>query len=144
MIDKIGNALLADFGLLTIISDPANPSSSSSNTQGGSIRWMGPELLVPHKFGFEKSQPTTSSDCYALGMVVYETISGKLPFHKDTDVTASLKVMNGERPRRGAKFTEGLWKIMELCWAADPNDRPDIEVVLQFLETASNLRESCT
>jgi serine/threonine protein kinase len=104
---------------------------------------MSPELLVPEQFGYKKSRPTTSSDCYALGMVVYETVSGKLPFHKDTAFTASLKVIRGERPRRGGgeNFTEGLWKMLELCWAPDPNDRPSIEGVLCCLEAASDLRE---
>ena len=97
---------------------------------------MSPELLVPEQFGFKKSRPTTSSDCYALGMVVYETISGKLPFHKDTDFTTSLKVIKGERPRRGrgAKFTGSLWKMLEVCWASDPNNRPRVEDVLRCLE----------
>ena len=33
---------------------------------------MSPELLYPDKFGATDSRPTTQSDCYALGMVVYE------------------------------------------------------------------------
>jgi len=33
---------------------------------------MSPELLYPDKFGAKDSRPTTQSDCYALGMVVYE------------------------------------------------------------------------
>ena len=33
---------------------------------------MSPELLHPEKFGVKDPWPTTQSDCYALGMVVYE------------------------------------------------------------------------
>ena len=39
---------------------------------------MSPELLDPEKFGIgiphseESNRPTTQSDCYALGMVIYE------------------------------------------------------------------------
>jgi len=33
---------------------------------------MSPEPLYPDKFRAKDSQPTTQSDCYALGMVVYE------------------------------------------------------------------------
>jgi hypothetical protein len=33
---------------------------------------MSPELLDPDRFGISNSQPTKRSDCYALGMVVYE------------------------------------------------------------------------
>ena len=59
---------------------------------------MSPELIDPQRFGLENSRPTKSSDCYALGMVIYETISGHLPFHKDADMTVFVKVLNGKRP----------------------------------------------
>jgi len=141
LIDPAGHARLADFGLLTIISDPANFLSSSSYTQGGTVRWMSPELIAPQRFGLKKSRPTESSDCYALGMVIYETISGNPPFHKHTDFTVSLKVVEGKRPPRGVRFTESLWKTSELCWTPQPNERPSIEDVLQHLEKASNSLE---
>jgi len=46
-----------------------------SFTVGGTRRWMSPELLDPEKFGVPESEdnrPTRQSDCYALGMVIYE------------------------------------------------------------------------
>jgi len=141
LIDQSGRARLADFGLLTILSDPANLLSSSSCMEGGTVRWMSPELIDPQQFGFEKSRPTKSSDCYALGMVIYETISGNQPFHKDKNHTVSLKVLRGERPPRGLRFTETLWNMLELCWVSQPNDRPSIETVLQCLEGIPSLPE---
>ena len=33
---------------------------------------MSPELLDPEMFGLDNNRPTKQSDCYALGMVVYE------------------------------------------------------------------------
>jgi serine/threonine protein kinase len=102
---------------------------------------MSPELIHPQRFGLENSCPTKSSDCYALGMVIYETISGNLPFHKHADITVFVMVLAGERPPRGAEFTESLWKILELCWSPQPNNRPSIEDVLRCLETVSNLSE---
>ena len=140
LIDEAGQARLADFGLLTIISDPANDLPSSARTQGGTVRWMSPELIYPEHFGIEKSRPTKSSDCYALGMVIYETVSGKLPFHEHTDFAVSLKVVGGKRPRRRAKFKESLWKMLEWCWAYRSDDRPSVEDVLQCLETISDSR----
>lgn len=91
---------------------------------------MSPELIALRRFGFKDSRPTKPSDCYALGMVVYETISGNLPFHEDTDLTVFLRVVEGKHPSRGVKFTESLWKMLELCWAPQPNDRPSIDDVL--------------
>ena len=130
LIDQTCRARLADFGLLTIVSDPTNHLSSSSYAQGGTARWMSPELIALRRFGFKDSRPTKPSDCYALGMVVYETISGNLPFHEDTDLTVFLRVVEGKHPSRGVKFTESLWKMLELCWAPQPNDRPSIDDVL--------------
>jgi len=98
---------------------------------------MSPELIAPQKFGLETSRPTKSSDCYALGMVIYETISGNLPFHKYTDLTIFVKVLEGERPPRAAGFADSLWEMSELCWDSQPSARPNIEDVLQSLERVS-------
>ena len=139
LIDPTGNALLADFGLLTIISDPANFFSSTSYAQGGTARWMGPELINPEQFELDDNRPTKSSDCYALGMVIYETISGKVPFHKHADLTVFTKVLAGERPPRGVGFTESLWRMLKMCWKPRPSDRPTIEEVLQCLKEVPKL-----
>ena len=141
LIDQTCHALLADFGLSTIILDPKYLLSSSSHTQGGTARWMSPELIAPKQFGFKNSRPTISSDCYAVGMVIYETISGNLPFHKDTDIAVFMKVVKGEHPPRGVKFTKSLWGVLEQCWSPEPNNHPSIKDVLQCLEMASILSE---
>jgi len=138
LIDRTGCARLADFGLLTIISNPRYLLSSSSQTQGGTVRWMSPERIAPDRFGFKNSRPTISSDCYSLGMVIYETISGNLPFHKDTDPAVFMKIVEGKHPPRGVSFTKSLWGMLERCWASRPSDRPSIEDVLLCLEMASN------
>ena len=136
LIDQTGNVRLADFGFLTIISDPVYLLFSSSLVQGGTTRWMSPELLSPEGFGLKTSRPTKSSDCYSLGMVIYETISGKPPFHEDTDIAVIVKVLKGMRPCRTPAF-EGLWEILQECWAAEPGKRPSIEVVLQHFDVCS-------
>ena len=98
---------------------------------------MSPERIAPEQFGFTNGRPTIASDCFALGMVIYEIISGNLPFHKYTDIQVSLKVVKGEQPHRGVKFTEDLWKMLKRCWVVPPGSRPGIEDVLQCLETES-------
>ena len=98
---------------------------------------MSPELISPQRFGLKDSRPTKSSDCYALGMVIYETISGHLPFHKHADLVVVMKVSEGERPPRGSVFTDALWMVLELCRTPEPSARPNIGDVLQYLEGAS-------
>ena len=73
-------ACIADFGLSTITgvrttSLPLLKGSLMSFTSGGTVRWMSPELLDPERFGVQGSEadrPTRRSDCYAMGMVIYE------------------------------------------------------------------------
>jgi len=142
LIDQTGTARLADFGLLTIISDHTGHMSSSTGTQGGTARWMSPELIDPQGFGLEKSRPTERSDCYALGMVIFETISGYPPFHQHTlHATVFMKVLTGQRPPREVGFTDDLWKMLGLCWAPQPTNRPSIEDVLLLLEGVSHSSE---
>jgi len=103
---------------------------------------MSPELLDPTLFGSEDSGPTKGSDCYALGVVIFEVVSGEVPFSMYGDGFVLLKVIEGERPGRpqgaeGAWFTDELWEMLELCWSRQPKNRPTIEVVLEHLERAS-------
>ena len=138
LIDQNGHACLADFGLLTIISDPASFTAPSSPEVAGTVRWMSPELLSPDQPCPEDSRPTKASDCYALGMVIYEVLSGQMPFPRFHHLIVMQKVIRGERPGRpegvkGAWFTDDLWGMLDRCWATQPGARPNIEAVLESL-----------
>ena len=142
LINNDDHACIADFGLLTIIPDQASFISTISFTEGGTIRWMSPELLDPESFGLKDSCPTKESDCYALGMVAYEVLSGQMPFYQWKGPVIIRKVMSGERPGRpqgtqAVWFTDDLWEILELCWKPQPRDRPSLKTLLQCLENAT-------
>jgi len=86
LINKDRQACIADFGLSTITGVTTHAPESArasldsmdslmSFTGGGTRRWMSPELMDPERFGMPESEdnrPTRQSDCYALGMVIYE------------------------------------------------------------------------
>ena len=69
-----GRACLADFGLMSIALEPGTTdiTSTSGGKAKGTYRWMSPELFDPTRFGLPKVRLTKESDCYALGMVIYE------------------------------------------------------------------------
>jgi len=136
-INKNGSACLANSALLTLISD--GPTAAHSGRVGGTVRWMSPELLDPESFGLETSYPTKESDCYALGMSVYEVLSGHVPFSQASFTGVIRDVVKGKRPERprgatGPWFTDGLWAMLELCWKPQPADRPSLDIVLTCLQ----------
>ena len=142
LIDETGHACLADFGLVTIISDATSLVSSSPHTHGGTHRWMSPELFCPEDFGLADGRRTKHSDCYALGMVIYEVLSGQMPFSGYGTYPAIVKICRGDRPERpqgpeGKWFTDVIWRTLECCWAPKRDDRPGIEDVLRALGEVS-------
>jgi len=88
LVNKDRRACIADFGLSTITGVATHAAQAGASqvslisndtlmsfTGGGTRRWMSPELLDPERFGMPESEgnrPTRQSDCYALGMVIYE------------------------------------------------------------------------
>jgi len=140
LIDEAKRARLADFGLLTVVSDTTNLVSSTPFTQVGTHRWMSPELFDPENFGLEDSRPTEHSDCYALGMLIYEVLSGQVPLSQYHGYAVVVRILKGERPDRpadGRWFTNEVWGILEGCWKPTPGDRPRIKDVLECLNNAS-------
>ena len=145
LINHNGHACLADFSLLTIAPDQSTVISTC--IEGGTIQWMSPELLHPEHFGLKKSRPTKESDCYALGMVVYEVLGGQTPFAPAKAIVVIWKVLEGHRPERpqreeGRLFTDAIWKVLELCWKHEPSDRPSAKSILQHLEGTPSLLQS--
>ena len=125
LIDSNGRARLADPGLRTI--ETNEPADASSFTLGDSVRWMSPELFNP-EIGLDGGGPTKESDCYALGMVIYEVLSGQVPFDGYNQLAVVASVMGGKRPQRpqgegGKLFTDKIWDTLELCWKPQPRDR---------------------
>jgi len=97
---------------------------------------MSPELHDPDKFGMKDGRPTRESDCYALGMVIYEVLSGRAPFPRCTVAVVIRKIMDGKRPERPqgeSWFTDDLWRTLEHCWEPEPDDRPGLSTILQCL-----------
>ena len=145
LIDKDSNAQLADFGLMTIISDSTLAATTTLSEGSGTLRWMSPELHDPEQFGGKNGRPTMESDCYALGMVILEVLTSKIPFQRYTDLVFMRKIIEGKHPDRPEEpgepeavwFTNDLWRMLEQCWSHKPEERPTAKGVLECLEQHS-------
>jgi len=71
LVDNTGIARVADFGLMIMADLSTVLLSETAVSSGGTLSWMSPELLYPQRFDSD-GRPTRESDCYALGMVIYE------------------------------------------------------------------------
>jgi len=137
LIDNNGHACLADFGLLRVLSD--EPTITSTAGVATRAQWMSPELLLPNNFGPTDGRPTKESDCYALGMTIYEVLSGQSPFAQYSSLAVVCVILGGERPGRpkgaqGELFTDSIWRLLDLCWKPQPSDRVSAKTILLGLE----------
>ncbi|KAG8896045.1 hypothetical protein FRC01_012060, partial [Tulasnella sp. 417] len=111
LINDQGDALIMDFGLATVME--ANLWYSSSHRQGGSLRWMAPELLLN-----SKETRSCSSDVYSYGGVAFEVMTLEPPHLGRSDTEISLALCNPNAPKepfdQWAKYPELPEAIKEM------------------------------
>lgn len=89
----------------------------------GTFGHMAPELFS------ENGEASKEADMYAFGMVVYEVITGALPFGHHKMMELPMLTIIGSRPPRpedpaAIGFGQGTWEFMEQCWDENPKKRP--------------------
>ncbi|HPH98310.1 MAG TPA: protein kinase [Anaerolineaceae bacterium] len=130
LITSEGEPMLSDFGIARML------ESESGNTLTGTGVGIGtPEYMAPEQWS---GSAAPSVDIYALGVVMYELITGRVPYQADTPVAILIKQANDPLPRPGI-FVPGLPEAVEFvlfkALAKKPEERfPDMLAFINALD----------
>lgn len=97
IITEDGIAKVTDFGIAKAVS---NSTITAFGTTIGSVHYFSPEHA---RGGFTDAK----SDLYSLGVVMYEMLTGRVPFDADTPVSIALKHMQ-EKPVEPIKLNPAI------------------------------------
>jgi len=128
MIDREGNARIMDFGIAL---------SFTGEESGRVSGWVGtPDYMSPEQV--EGQEVDQRSDIYALGILLFEMMTGRRPFADETPVTIALKQKNELPPDpRGLnpQIPDPLARVILRCLEKDRDKRfPGVEALLAELE----------
>ena len=116
LMDKIGNIKIADFGIAVALNQS---SVTQTNSVMGSVHYMSPEQT-------RGGLVTKQSDIYSLGIILYELITGTVPFNGDTPVSIALKHAQEPIPsirKKDQSVPQALENVVLKATAKDPRDR---------------------
>lgn len=116
LLTKDGQAKIADFGIAVALSDK---SVTQTNSLLGSVHYISPEQA-------RGSLPTPRSDIYALGIILFELLTGKVPFAGDSAVSIALKHFHEDMPSvraTDAQIPQAMENVVLKATAKDPKQR---------------------
>lgn len=117
LFDRQGNAYLADFGIAKLLNATSGFTATGINM--GTPSYMAPEQ-------WKGQEPSAQTDIYALGILLYTMLTGKLPFEAPTPFALMDKHLNvlPAAPHTVVQgLPESLAPVIEVAIAKQPGDR---------------------
>jgi hypothetical protein len=111
-----GQAVLTDFGIAHMIGGPRH---TVTGTLMGTINYMAPEQGLHGKWD-------TRSDLYSMGVVLYEMLTGRVPFDADTPLAILMKHVSEPFPlprSLNPLIPESLERVLFRALSKQPDDR---------------------
>jgi serine/threonine-protein kinase len=110
---------LTDFGIASVYKDAGAERLTTTGMTLGTVQYYAPEQA-------QGEVVTPAADIYALGIVMYEMLTGRPPFDGDTPVAVAMKHIQ-EPPEPPSTYNPsiapGLERIILRCLEKDPRDR---------------------
>ena len=116
MIDKDGSVRIMDFGIAR--------SLETKGITGAGVMIGTPEYMSPEQV--EGKQADQRSDIYSLGIILYEAVTGRLPFEGDTPLSIAVKhkIEMPSDPRNfNSQISEDLSRLILKCLEKDKEKR---------------------
>ncbi|WP_019152831.1 Stk1 family PASTA domain-containing Ser/Thr kinase [Robertmurraya massiliosenegalensis] len=118
LVDRDGNVKITDFGIAMALSAT---SITQTNSVLGSVHYLSPEQA-------RGGMANKKSDIYSLGIVMFELLTGRLPFSGESAVSIALKHLQSETPsirRWYPSIPQSVENIVLKATAKDPFHRYD-------------------
>jgi eukaryotic-like serine/threonine-protein kinase len=116
LIDSEGRAKLTDFGISRQLEEDG---MTATGRVLGTTDYVAPEQAMGHPVD-------QRSDVYSLGVVLYEMLTGQVPFSADSQVGVAMKHVNEELPdvqQRRPELSAAAAMVVERATAKDPAER---------------------
>lgn len=129
MITDDGQVKILDFSLARLVEQPAITAITKS-ARLGTIAYMSPEQCLCYSIDHR-------ADIWAFGVVLYEMLTGRLPFDGDVDQVILYQILSEQpQPISREGIPSGLLQLVDTSLAKDPDDRYQrIDKVLAELKT---------
>jgi tRNA A-37 threonylcarbamoyl transferase component Bud32 len=135
LIDAEGEPMLSDFGIAKLLELDSGYTLTGTGVGIGTPEYMAPEQGLCRKVDGR-------ADIYALGVILFELISGKKPFTADTPMAVIFKHVNEPIPdlrHYVPDLPPAVIDVLNTMMAKDPEDRyPDTATMAAALESLLN------